>query len=46
VCGGNATKTQRLIDGTPAAYDDDVIVVGGKEMYEARCRDHHIVKKK
>ncbi len=43
VCGEAATRTQRLINNEPARYDDDIIVVGAEEMYEARCRKHHIV---
>lgn len=42
-CGANASRTQRLIDGRPARYDDPVILVGGSESYEARCRDCHDV---
>lgn len=42
-CGANASRTQRLIDGRPARYDDPVILVGGSESYEARCRDCHEV---
>lgn len=38
VCGSEANHTQRLIDGRPASYDDETILVGGKECYEARCR--------
>jgi thymidine kinase len=38
VCGQEATRTQRLIAGKPAPRDSPVIVVGGKEMYEPRCR--------
>jgi thymidine kinase len=37
-CGAYATRSQRLIDGQPAPYDAPTIVVGGLEMYEARCR--------
>jgi thymidine kinase len=37
-CGAYATRSQRLIDGEPAPYDAPTIVVGGLEMYEARCR--------
>ena len=37
-CGGEATRTQRLIDGKPAPATDAVIKVGGTEFYEARCR--------
>ena len=41
VCGVPASRTQRLIDGRPARYDDPVILVGGSESYEARCRTCH-----
>ncbi|HEY8552877.1 MAG TPA: thymidine kinase [Thermaerobacter sp.] len=41
VCGEPATFTQRLIGGRPAAPDDPVILIGGKESYEPRCRRHH-----
>jgi len=37
-CGGDATLSQRLVDGAPAPFDDATIVVGGAERYEARCR--------
>jgi thymidine kinase len=40
-CGGPASRTQRLIDGRPAAPDDPVILVGASERYEARCRHCH-----
>lgn len=43
VCGLDATRTQRLINGEPAPYDSPKILVGGKEVYEARCRKHHVV---
>ncbi|MBT2635241.1 thymidine kinase [Bacillus sp. ISL-26] len=46
VCGSSASRTQRLIDGQPASYDDPVILVGASESYEARCRHHHKVPKK
>jgi thymidine kinase len=44
-CGAPATRSQRLINGHPASYDDLIIVVGAKEMYEARCRHCYKVKK-
>lgn len=40
-CGEPATRTQRIIDGKPARYDDPVILVGATESYEARCRKCH-----
>jgi len=43
VCGTPASRTQRLIDGRPASYDDPILLVGGSESYEARCRRHHEV---
>jgi thymidine kinase len=43
VCGAPATRTQRLINGQPASYDDPIIMVGAKEAYEARCRRCHEV---
>lgn len=43
VCGEPASRTQRLIDGKPAKYDDPVILVGASEVYEARCRHCHQV---
>lgn len=46
ICGAPATRTQRLVNGNPAAYDDPTILVGASESYEARCRHHHIVKDK
>jgi thymidine kinase len=45
-CGAPASRTQRLIDGRPAAYDDPIILVGGSESYEARCRHCHEVPRK
>ena len=43
VCGEEASRTQRLIDGRPAAFDDPVVLVGAAEVYEARCRQCHAV---
>jgi thymidine kinase len=36
-CGGEATRTQRLIDGRPAPFSGKTIVVGALDTYEARC---------
>ncbi len=43
VCGDDASRTQRLVNGKPARYDDPVVIVGASELYEARCRLHHEV---
>ena len=46
VCGAPATRTQRLVDGKPASYDDPIVLVGASEAYEARCRHCHTVLNK
>ncbi len=43
ICGEEASRTQRLVNGQPARYDDPIIMVGAAEAYEARCREHHVV---
>ena len=44
-CGEAASRTQRLVNGEPAHYDDPIILVGAQEAYEARCRTHHVVRR-
>ena len=46
VCGGPASRNQRLIEGRPARYDSPIIMVGGRESYEARCRHCHQVPRR
>lgn len=43
ICGEEASRSQRLINGQPASYNDPVIMVGAQESYEARCRNCHVV---
>ena len=43
VCVGPATRNQRLVNGKPAQWDSPIIMVGGRESYEARCRHCHRV---
>ena len=43
ICGEQASRTQRLVNGKPARYADPIILVGATEHYEARCRQHHQV---
>ncbi|OGM62890.1 hypothetical protein A2961_03385 [Candidatus Woesebacteria bacterium RIFCSPLOWO2_01_FULL_39_21] len=44
ICGREATRTQRLIDGSPADYNDPIVLIGGRnEGYVARCPTHHVV---
>jgi thymidine kinase len=38
LCGELACRNQRLVDGQPAKWDSPVVMVGGSESYEARCR--------
>ncbi len=44
VCGNEASRTQRLVDGRPAAWDEPTILIGAEETYEARCRRCHRVR--
>jgi thymidine kinase len=44
VTGKPATKTQRLINGQPAKFNDPIIVVGASESYEPRSRIAHEIK--
>jgi len=46
VCGEAATRTQRIVNGVAADYDEPVIVIGANEAYEARCRECHEVPRK
>jgi thymidine kinase len=41
--GMPATRTQRIINGNPAHYDDPLILVGAEESYEPRSRHWHEV---
>lgn len=45
-CGAPATRTQRIINGKSASFNDPIVLVGAKEAYEPRCRHcHEIVEK-
>ena len=46
VCGESATRTQRIVNGVPAFYDDPIIEIGAQESYEARCRACHTVPRR
>ena len=46
VCGEAATRTQRIVNGVPAFFDDPIVMVGAKEAYEARCRSCHEVPRR
>ena len=45
VCGHRASRTQRLVNGTPAHVDEPTVLIGATEAYEARCRHHHEVRR-
>jgi thymidine kinase len=49
-CNSPATRTQRLVNGEPAQYDEPLVKIGDEEIqgsknesYEARCLKHHFV---
>ena len=44
-CGKEASRSQRLINGEPAKYDDPIVVIGASESYEARCRHCHEIER-
>ena len=46
LCGGSASRNQRLLDGQPAPYDSPTILVGAADSYEARCRACHAVPRR
>ncbi len=40
-CGRKASRVQRFIDVEIAPYDSPTVLVGGKESYAPRCRQHY-----
>lgn len=46
VSGLDATRTQRLINGKPAFYEDPIILIGASESYEPRARKFHEVPRR
>lgn len=44
-CGKEASRSQRLINGKPAKYDEPIVVIGASESYEARCRHCHEIER-
>jgi thymidine kinase len=46
ISGKPATRTQRLIDGKPASYNDPIVLIGASESYEPRARSYHEVLNK
>lgn len=43
ICNMPADYTQRIINGVPAPYDSPLIMIGGSELYEPRCKLHYSV---
>ena len=44
VCGEEASRTQRLVNGRPASWNEPTILIGADESYEARCRKCHSIR--
>ena len=44
-CGSPATRSQRLVGGKPAKWNEATLVVGAQDNYEAVCRVHHQIEK-
>lgn len=44
-CGGNANRTQRIINGEPAKANEPIVLISAQEKYEARCRHCYIEPK-
>lgn len=42
VCGGNANRTQRIVNGIPAKWDEPLVLISADDKYEARCRHCYI----
>ncbi|MEK6939466.1 MAG: thymidine kinase [Nanoarchaeota archaeon] len=40
-CGRKASRVQRFIEGKVAPYHSPTVLVGGKEDYAPRCRQHY-----
>ncbi len=45
-CGAPATRTQRIVNGHAASYEDPIVLVGAVDHYEPRCRHCHEVENK
>lgn len=45
-CGAPATRTQRLLNGQPASFDEPIVLIGASDQYEPRCRHCHEIPNK
>lgn len=41
--GKPATRTQRIINGKPAHFNDPIVLIDAEESYEPRSRNKHVV---
>lgn len=44
ICGEDAYRSQRLINGIPARYSDPIIMIGAQESYQARCKQCYTIE--
>ena len=44
LCGSDAHRSQRIINGKPARYHDPIIMIGAEESYQARCKQCYIIE--
>lgn len=44
VCGEEATRTQRLVNGIPASISGEEVLIGGNESYQARCKNCYEIR--
>jgi len=42
ICGEDAVRVQRFIDGNVAPKESPLVLVGQKEAYAPRCRQHYV----
>lgn len=45
LCGNEGHFTQRLINGKPARFEDNIVMIGASEAYQARCRSCYSIDK-
>jgi len=45
-CNDDAHFSQRLVNSSPAKFNDPIIMVGAQEAYQARCRTCYSIDKK
>lgn len=43
ICGQEATRSQRFVNGKPAHYSEPIVLIGAEESYAPRCPNHYKV---